>query len=56
LNIHRVNDIRHIEIHAAQSLIFQLSPFEPETATEKLKHCKSPGIDQIPAEIVQAGY
>jgi hypothetical protein len=24
-------------------------------ATEKLKSCKSPGIDQIPAELIKAG-
>jgi hypothetical protein len=31
------------------------SPFEVEIATAKLKICKSPGSDDIPAELVQAG-
>jgi hypothetical protein len=56
LNVHRVNDVRQIEIHTAQSLISQPSPSESEIATAKLKNCKSPGIDQIPAEMIQAGY
>jgi hypothetical protein len=28
---------------------------EVEIAIEKLRRCKSPGADQIPAEIIQAG-
>jgi hypothetical protein len=31
------------------------SPFEVEIATEKLKMFKSPGNDQIPAEMIRAG-
>ena len=31
------------------------SAFEVEMTTEKLKSHKSPGIDQIPAELVKAG-
>ena len=31
------------------------SAFEVELATEKLKNHKSPGIDQIPAELIKAG-
>jgi hypothetical protein len=31
------------------------SAFEVEMATEKLKRYKSPGIDQIPAELIKAG-
>jgi hypothetical protein len=31
------------------------SAFEVEMATEKLKRHKSPGIDQIPAELFKAG-
>jgi hypothetical protein len=30
------------------------SPFEVEIAIEKLKRYKSPGSDQIPAELIQA--
>ena len=31
------------------------SAFEVELAIEKLKNHKSPGIDQIPAEVIKAG-
>jgi hypothetical protein len=31
------------------------SPFEVEVAIAKLKRYKSPGSDQIPAELIQAG-
>jgi hypothetical protein len=31
------------------------SAFEDELAIEKLKNHKSPGIDQIPAELIKAG-
>ena len=40
LNVHKDNDIEEIEIQ----------PFE--IAIEKLKKYKSPGIDQIPAELI----
>jgi hypothetical protein len=30
-------------------------PFEIEIATESLRRYKSPGTDQIPAELIQAG-
>jgi hypothetical protein len=32
------------------------STYEVEMATEKLKRHKSPGIDQIPAELTKAGW
>jgi hypothetical protein len=49
LNVHRVSDVRHIEIHTAELLIPDPSRFEVETATAKLKMYKSPGSDQIQA-------
>jgi len=55
LNVHGVNDIRHTEIHTAESLVPEPSAFEVELAIEKLKSHKSPGIDQIPAELIKAG-
>jgi hypothetical protein len=36
-------------------LVPEPSCFEVEIAIEKLKRCKSPGIDLIPAELIQAG-
>jgi hypothetical protein len=43
------------DIHAAQPLVPDNSPFEVEIAIEKLKRFKSPGSDKIPVEIIQAG-
>jgi hypothetical protein len=55
LNIHGVNDVRRTEVHTAEPLVPEPSAFEVEMANEKLKRHKSPGIDQIPAELIKAG-
>jgi len=55
LNVHGVNDVRQTEIHTAEPLVPQQSAFETESAIEKLKSHKSPGIDQISAELLKAG-
>jgi hypothetical protein len=55
LNVPRVSDIRQIEIHTAEPLVPEPSPFEVEIAIAKLKKYKPPGSDQIPAELIQAG-
>jgi hypothetical protein len=55
LNVYRVSDVRHIEIHTAEPLVPDPSPCEVEIAIAKLKKFKSPGSDQIPAELIQAG-
>ena len=53
LNVHCVNDVRQTEIHtAAERLVLEPSAFDFELAIEKLKSHKSPGIDQIPAELI----
>jgi hypothetical protein len=49
-----VSDVRQIEIHTAEPLVPDPSPFEVEIAIEKLKRYKSPGSDGIPAELIQA--
>jgi len=54
LNIHGVSDVRQTEIHTAEPLVSEPSAFEVEMAVEKLKSHKSPGIDQIPAEMIKA--
>jgi hypothetical protein len=54
LKIHGVNDVRQIEVHTAEPLVPEPSAFEVEMAIEKLKRHKSPGIDQIPAELIKA--
>jgi hypothetical protein len=55
LNIQRISDLGGIEIHTAEPLVPEPSPFEVEIAIAKSKMYKSPGIDQIPAELIQAG-
>jgi len=55
LNVHAVNDVRHIEIHTAEPLVPEPSAFGIEMATEKLKGHKSPGMEHIPTELMKAG-
>jgi len=55
LNVHGAKDVRQKEIHTAESLVPEPSTFDVELAIEKLKNHKSPGIDQIPAEMIKAG-
>jgi hypothetical protein len=52
LNVHRVSDVRQIEIHTAELLVPDPSPFEVEIAIGKLKKYKLPGSDQILAELI----
>ena len=55
LNVHGVSDVRQAEIHTAEPLVSEPSVLEAELAIEKLKSHKSPGIGQIPAELIKAG-
>jgi hypothetical protein len=55
LNVHGVNDVRQTEIHTVEPLVPEPSALEVEMAIGKLKSHKSPGIDQILAEIIKAG-
>ena len=55
LNVHGVKDVRQAEIHTAEPLVPEPGAFELELAIEKLKSHKSPGIDQIPAELIKEG-
>jgi hypothetical protein len=50
-----VGGIRQTEIQTAQPFVPEPSISEVEVAIGKLKRCKSPGADQIPAELIQAG-
>jgi hypothetical protein len=52
LNMHNV---RQIEVHTAEPLVPGPSRLEVEIAIVELKKYKSPGSDQIPAELIQAG-
>jgi hypothetical protein len=55
LNVHGVSDVRQIEIHTAEPLVPDPGPLEVQIAIAKMKGYKSPGSDQILAELVQAG-
>ena len=55
LNVHWVNDVRQTEIHAAEPLVPEPSASVFELAIEKLKSHKSPGIVQIPEELIKTG-
>ena len=45
---------RQREKHVTEPLVPEPSTFEVELAVEKLKSHKSPGIDQIPVELIKA--
>jgi hypothetical protein len=55
LNVHRVSDVRQVEIHTAEPLVPDPTSFEVEIAIAKLKMYKSPSSDQILAELIQTG-
>jgi hypothetical protein len=55
LNVHNVTDVRQIDIHTAEPLVPGPSHLEVEISIAKLKKYKSPGSDQILAELYQAG-
>jgi hypothetical protein len=55
LNVHGVSEVRQAEIHTAEPLVPEPSALEVELAIEKLESHKSPGINQIPAEMIKAG-
>jgi hypothetical protein len=55
LSVHRVSGVRQVEIHTAEPLLPEPGPFGVEIAVAKVEKCKSPGSDQIPAELIQPG-
>ena len=55
LNVHEDKDVRQAEIHTVEPLVPEPSAFEVELAIGKLQNHKSPGTDQIPAELIKAG-
>jgi len=55
LNVYGENYVSQTEIHTAEPLMPDLSAFEFELAIRELKSHKLPGIDQIPAELIQVG-
>jgi hypothetical protein len=55
LNVHRVGSVRQTKTYIAEPFVPETSGSEDEVATGKLKRYKSPGVDQIPPELIQAG-
>jgi hypothetical protein len=53
--VYNVSDVRQIEVPMAEPLVPGPSSLEVEIAIAKLRKYKSPGSDQIPAELIQAG-
>jgi hypothetical protein len=54
-NLHGVSDVRQTERHITEPVVPEPHCFEVEIVIEKLKRYKSPGFDEIPAELIQAG-
>jgi hypothetical protein len=52
LEIHEVDDVIQIEIHTAEPHVPEMSVFQFVLAFEELNYHKSPGVDQIPVELI----
>jgi hypothetical protein len=50
-----VGGVRQAEMHTAEPFVPEPSASEIEVAIGKLKRYNSPGVDQIPAELIRAG-
>jgi hypothetical protein len=55
LNVHGACCVRQTEMHSAEPFVPQPSASEFQVPVGKLKRYKSPGVDQIAAELIQAG-
>jgi hypothetical protein len=53
--VHNVSEVRQIEVHTADPLVPGPCRLELAIAVAELKKYKSPGSDQIPAELIQVG-
>jgi len=54
-NVYGVKDVKPAEVHTAELLVPEPRATEVKLAIGKLKSHKSPGIDQIPAEMIKEG-
>jgi hypothetical protein len=55
LNVHGIHDVRQMDAHTTETLVPEPSPVEVEIAIGKLKSYKSPGTDNILAEVIKVG-
>jgi hypothetical protein len=55
LNVYGAGGFRQTEMHTAEPFVPDPSASEVEVTIRKLKRHKPPGVDQIPAELIQAG-
>jgi hypothetical protein len=55
LNIQRTDFVKQTEMHTVEPFVPETSTCQVEVAIGKLMRCKSPGIDQILAELIHAG-
>jgi hypothetical protein len=55
LNVHGIPDIRLMDIHTAEPLVPEPSLVEMKIAIGRLRSYKSPGTENIPAELIKAG-
>jgi hypothetical protein len=55
LNVHGAGGVMQTEMHTAEPFVPQPSASEIEAAAGKMKRYESPGVDQIPAELIQGG-
>jgi hypothetical protein len=53
--VHNVSGVRQTEVHTAEPLVPGPSRLEVEITIAKFKKYKSPGSDQILAELLKAG-
>jgi hypothetical protein len=53
-NLHNFSDVRQTEVHTTEPLVPEPNRLKVEIAITKFKKYKSPGSDQIPAELIQA--
>jgi hypothetical protein len=53
-NVHGAGGVRQTEVHTAEPFVPEPSASAVEIAIGKLKRYKSPCVDQIPAELIQA--
>jgi hypothetical protein len=53
--VYNVSNVRHTEVHTAEPSVPSPVVTEVEIAIAKLRKYKSPGSDQVSAELIQAG-